>query len=251
MDVGLYDSIFRRKSVRKYNMDPLSQGTIDEISDYLETLEPLCPEIKVKFMFAEHGEIANLLPVRCPHYLLMFSETEDNYLYNVGFVGQQIDLYLSARGLGSCWLGLAKPHQEISGTEELDFVIMLGFGEAAEPLYREEVSQFKRKPLSQISSVLGAEELLEPVRLAPSAVNRQPWYFYGTPQKLYVAREKLNPVTYPIYNRLNQIDTGIGLCHLVLSAEHLGKSLSFQFGDDERQDPPPGYQYVVTASIEP
>lgn len=251
MDIELYDSIFRRKSVRKYSMDSLSQETIDEISNYLETLEPLCPEIKVKFIFAEHGEIANLLPVRCPHYILMFSETEDNYLFNVGFMGQQIDLYLSARGLGSCWLGLAKPYQEISGTEELDFVIMLGFGEAAEPLYREDVSQFKRKSLSQISSVPGAEELLEPVRLAPSAVNRQPWHFYGTPQRLYVATEKLNPVTYPIYNRLNQIDTGIGLCHLVLSAEHLGKSVRFQFCDPEKTAPPPGYQYVVTANIEP
>ena len=56
MDVGLYDSIFRRKSVRKYNMDPISQGTIGEISDHLETLEPLCPEIKVRFMFADMGK---------------------------------------------------------------------------------------------------------------------------------------------------------------------------------------------------
>ena len=251
MDPALYDAIFRRKSVRKYRMDPLGHDVIEDISRYASTLDFLCPEIDVQFAFAEHGEIVNLLPVKSPHYILIFSEEKDNYLYNAGFLGQQLDLYLSAKGLGSCWLGLARPQEQIVKCREgLDFTIMLGFGEAAEPLHRDNLSQFKRKPMSQICFVEGAEGLLEPVRLAPSAVNRQPWCFYGTPSGLHVGREKLSSVRYPIFNRLNQIDLGIALCHLVLSAEHIGKVVKFEFFDSEKAEPPPGYQYVVTAYIE-
>lgn len=251
MDPALYDAIFRRKSVRKYRMDPLGHDVIEDISRYASSLDLLCPEIDVQFAFAEHGEIVNLLPVKSPHYILIFSEEKDNYLYNAGFLGQQLDLYLSAKGLGSCWLGLARPQEQIvTCCDGLDFTIMLGFGEAAEPLHRDNVSQFKRKPMSQICFVEGAEELLEPVRLAPSAVNRQPWCFYGTPSELHVGREKLSSVRYPVFNRLNQIDLGIALCHLVLSAEHMGKVVKFEFFDSEKAEPPPGYQYVVTAYIE-
>lgn len=251
MDPALYDAIFRRKSVRKYRMDPLGHDVIEDISRYASTLDFLCPEIDVQFAFAEHGEIVNLLPVKSPHYILIFSEEKDNYLSNAGFLGQQLDLYLSAKGLGSCWLGLARPQEQIVKCREgLDFTIMLGFGEAAEPLHRDNVSQFKRKPMSQICFVEGAEGLLEPVRLAPSAVNRQPWCFYGTPSELHVGREKLSSVRYPIFKRLNQIDLGIALCHLVLSAEHIGKVVKFEFLDSEEAEPPPGYQYVVTAYIE-
>ena len=251
MDPALYDAIFRRKSVRKYRMDPLGHDVIEDISRYASTLDFLCPEIDVQFAFAEHGEIVNLLPVKSPHYILIFSEEKDNYLYNAGFLGQQLDLYLSAKGLGSCWLGLARPQEQIVKCREgLDFTIMLGFGEAAEPLHRDNVSQFKRKPMSQICFVEGAEGLLEPVRLAPSAVNRQPWCFYGTLSELHVGREKLSPVRYPIFNRLNQIDVGIALCHLVLSAEHMGKVVKFELFDSEKAKPAPGYNYVVTAYIE-
>ena len=232
-------------------MDPLGHDVIEDISRYASTLDFLCPEIDVQFAFAEHGEIVNLLPVKSPHYILIFSEEKDNYLYNAGFLGQQLDLYLSAKGLGSCWLGLARPQEQIvTCCDGLDFTIMLGFGEAAEPLHRDNVSQFKRKPMSQICFVEGAEGLLEPVRLAPSAVNRQPWCFYGTPSELHVGREKLSSVRYPVFNRLNQIDLGIALCHLVLSAEHMGKVVKFEFFDSEKAEPPPGYQYVVTAYIE-
>ncbi len=251
MDPALYDAIFRRKSVRKYRMDPLGHDVIEDISRYASTLDFLCPEIDVQFAFAEHGEIVNLLPVKSPHYILIFSEEKDNYLSNAGFLGQQLDLYLSAKGLGSCWLGLARPQEQIVKCREgLDFTIMLGFGEAAEPLHRDNVSQFKRKPMSQICFVEGAEGLLEPVRLAPSAVNRQPWCFYGTPSELHVGREKLSSVRYPIFKRLNQIDLGIALCHLVLSAEHMGKVVKFELFDSEKAKPPPGYNYVVTAYIE-
>lgn len=250
-DINLYDAMFRRKSVRRYHMHPLSAKALTELKDYVGGLRPLFGHVTVKFTFAGHGEVRNLLPVRAPHYVLISSEKKENYLYNVGFIGQQIDLFLSANKLGSCWLGAAKPRlgQTVKQADNLDFVIMLGFGKPAEPLHRTDISQFRRKPISQISFVQDGERLLEPVRLAPSAVNGQPWCFYGTTSEVHIGRAKLNPLTSKLYGRLNQIDTGIACYHLVLSAEHMGKSVCFRFAGPRETEPPKGYQYVITANI--
>ncbi|MGI6628777.1 MAG: nitroreductase family protein [Bacillota bacterium] len=246
---GMYEVMFRRKSVRRYQRHSLSTKTLAQLGDYIDRLEPLFQDIEVGFAFARHDEVRNVLPVRPPHYILISSEKKDNYLYNVGFMGQQIDLYLSANGLGSCWLGAARPVQATKEQSDLDFIIMLGFGKPAEPLYRTDASQFGRKPMSEVSLVQGGDKLLEPVRLAPSAVNSQPWCFYGTASDLHIGRTSLTPIMSILYDRMNQIDIGIALCHLALSAEHMGKSVSFSFSHLPETEPPEGYIYVITANV--
>jgi len=94
---------------------------------------------------------------------------------NAVFLLQQVDLYLSAKNLASCWLGMAKLAKGVPTLMNgLEFVIMLAFGNTTEPIHRANTFDFKRHDLSAISSVAGADELLEPVRLAPSASNTQP-----------------------------------------------------------------------------
>jgi len=248
-DRGLYNAMFQRKSIRKYDMQPLDAGVLAGIKNYIGQLKPLLEDIKIEFTFAKDGEVKNLQPVKAPHYVMISSEKKDDHLYNAGFMGQQINLYLTAHGLGSCWLGMAKPQAAVKAQSDLDFIIMLAFGKPAEPLYRTEVSQFKRKPMSEISFIQGGDELLEPVRLAPSAVNRQPWCFYGTTAEIHIGRAKLNPITSQVYDRLNQIDIGIALCHLAISAEHMGKSVRFSKNSGQTIEAPKGYRYVITANI--
>ena len=47
-----------------------------------------------------------------PHFLAFFSEVKDGYAANAGFMMQQMDLFLSANGIGSCWQGGPKPIRE-------------------------------------------------------------------------------------------------------------------------------------------
>src|SRR5690606_38406218 len=101
------------------------------------------------------------------------------YLTNAGYILQQLDLYLSANGLGSCWLGIAKPTKDESFFSGLKFVITLAFGKPAEKLHRNEIGEFNRLPLDKIRDAVGMDNLLEPARLAPSANNSQRWYFTG------------------------------------------------------------------------
>ena len=143
------------------------------------------------------------------YYLLFYSEEKDGSLENIGFIGQQMDLFLSGSGLGSCWQGMAKP--EGKDESALPFVICMAFGKSAEPLHRE-ISDFKRKPLDEISE--GDDERLEAARLAPSGMNAQNWHFVAESGKIHCYRKKPSALRGLMTNRLSHIDMGIALCHI-------------------------------------
>jgi nitroreductase len=243
----LYETIFQRKSIRKYDMAPLPAETVTALQNFTETVKPLDETIKIEYSYLGTNDVKNLLPIKAPHYICFYSEKKGNYLMNAGFILQQIDLYLSANNLGSCWLGMAKPSKQVPEMKNgLEFVIMVAFGNANEPVHRDSVSEFKRKSMSAISSITGAEQLLEPARLAPSASNTQSWYFSGTPDNITASREKLNLIRAQIYGNMNQIDMGIALAHLWLTCEHLGK---FMEVDYEKTTAPSGYEFMATIKI--
>ena len=226
--------IRKRKSIRKYNPIPLDSATLEKVEDQITKLRPLYPDIRysIEITNKTKGIFNN---VKSPHHLSFGSEEKDGFLENIGFIGQQLDLYLSEFGLGSCWLGASKPEEkEISA---LPHVISMSFGNPAEPLHRN-LSDFKRKPLTEISE--GNDERLEAARLAPSSVNAQNWYFIAGDGKIHCYRKKANPMLGFIYNKLHSIDMGIALCHIA------GESNNFSFGKESEITEKKGYIYMGT-----
>ena len=233
----LYEAVFHRRSVRRYDMHPLPQDVLDGVLAAAHAATPLDPSIRTEFVLRHAGHVLDPLAGRAPHYLCLFSEGRDGYLLNAGFLLQQVDLHLSASGLGACWLGLAQPgraHAEEEQRSGLRFVVMLSFGRPAGPSRREGPSEFDRKPLSAFADAASfaaagvpePEALLEPVRLAPSATNSQPVRVSAVREAgvtvLVLGRGRLNPVKEAFLGRMNRIDAGIGLCCLALSLGHRG-----------------------------
>jgi len=243
----LYKAIFRRKSVRKYDMAPLPEDTLVKLKEYASKAKPLDESIRYEFAYLGTADVKNLLPIKAPHYICLYSEKKGNYLMNAGFLLQQMDLYLSVNNLASCWLGMAKPSKEVpEQLNGLGFVIMLAFGNTTESIHRADTSEFKRNNLSDISSVAGTDALLEPVRLAPSASNTQPWFFSGDADVITVSRKKLHLLKVPLYGKMNQIDIGIALFHLGLSLDHQGKVASYLYDKDAA---PKGYEFMVKVKL--
>ncbi len=247
---NLYNTIFKRKSVRKYDLTPLPEADLSKVSEHIQALKTLIPGVRSKIDILSSREIKNLTPVKAPHYLVFFSEEKDGFLTNAGFILQQMDLFLSSNGIGSCWIGMAKPQREILKKSELDFVIMLAFGKPKEPIYRKDIWEFKRKPLEEITNISGSNELLEPVRLAPSATNSQPWYFIGEDNKIHVYCIKAKALKSVLYEKVNKIDMGIALCHLWIAAEYFQKNMDIIYDDPARKAIPAGYFYIATVIIE-
>lgn len=245
-NLDFYNAIFKRKSIRSYKREPLDSSSLQMVQDYMEKLTPLYQDIKTEVVILPEEDVKLLLPIKSPQYIAFYSETKEGSLQNAGYMLQQMDLFLSMNGIGACWLGMGMPKKAMSARNGLEFVITMAFGTSEEPLYRNNISEFKRKALSEISSVTGAEELLEPVRLAPSASNTQSWYFSGNADSIIVSRKIPNMLKAAMYGKFNKIDMGIALCHLQISAVHMGKSIEFT---KEAAAAHKGYEYITTAKL--
>lgn len=249
IEYNLYDMTFKRKSIRKYDLNPIEDRVIGEIGEFIDSLKPLYDNIKTEIKIIKRDNLSVLLPVKAPHYLLMTSENKEGYLTNAGFMLEQIDLFLSSIGIGSCYLGMAQPTKATKKGSELEFVMVLALGNSAEVIHRVEVKEFKRKSISQITNCIGMDNLLEPARLAPSATNSQPWYFTGEGEVIHLYCLKLNIVKVLIYEKMNKIDMGIALCHIWVAAKHFGKDLEFSKNKTAQENPPKGYYYNSTITI--
>lgn len=193
-------------------MTPLDESTMETIIAFTKTLKPLYEDIKVEYSVMGSKDIKNILPIKAPHYFVISSENKDGYLTNVGFIFQQMDLFLSSIGIGSCWLGMARTAEKID--TQLEFVIILAYGKAMDTPYRQE-NEFKRKSLEEISDK--NDKRLEVARLAPSATNSQPWYFVTDGETIHVYCVKLGMIKALVYEKMNKVDMGIALAHLYVA----------------------------------
>lgn len=236
----LYDAIFKRRSVRKY-AGPLDADAMAEVESFARSLKPLHPDIRTEVRVLNDDGVRGPFKVAAPHFLAFYSEAADGYAANAGFMLQQMDLFLSSKGIGSCWQGGPKPAGDAKKVSGLNFVISLAFGRPEEDVHRRSVAEFKRKPMTGITNISGMDNMLEAARLAPSGMNRQSWYFTGNEDvvRVHYARSMIT-------DQMNRINAGIALCHLWLAALHAGRSAEVVIEPSEREASPKGYTYVMS-----
>lgn len=221
----LYNMIFKRKSFHVFNGndDHLSGDEIAEIERHCSSLTPLVPEIRTIFRIVPIEETS------CRHgeyCILIYSERKDNYLQNVGYMGEQLDLWLASKNIGTCWYGMGKTDETQFGG--LDYVIMFIIERADEKSFRKDYTKAKRKDLDEIW--LGGRylEIASDVRYAPSACNTQPWRIEcnGDELRVYrvVGKRGIMPVHMVPY--FNSIDIGIMLLFLEICLDQQGYCFS-------------------------
>jgi nitroreductase len=237
----LYEAIFRRKSVREYAPGPLDADALAKISSFMTGLRPAFPGIRTELRIMTNAEVRGMFKVDAPHFLAIFSETKEGHMANAGFVLQQMDLFFSANGIGSCWQGGPKAVGKARSASDLEFVILMAFGRPAGDSHRKNALEFERKPLAKISDVKGYDDLLEPARLAPSGMNNQPWYFTGGNGTIHVHSAKSL-----VFRRMNLISAGIALSHLLLAAAHSRRTAEIVIDRSGEANPPKGYSYVAS-----
>lgn len=216
--MNLTEMIYKRKSVRSYINEPVDNETIQKIEVFVAGAKPLYPEIKVKMEIVQRNQVKCICPWTTPQLITIFSEDKPGYLENVGFIFQQLDLYLQSIGIGTCWLGMgtltADDIFEKQGQDGLKFVMMLAFGHPKGKALREGKADFKRKTLAEITDT--DDERLEPARFAPSSVNSQPWYFTHEGEKIHAYCAHKGMLSKKL-GSTNQIDMGIALAHMYVA----------------------------------
>jgi nitroreductase len=246
--LSLHSAIFHRKSVRKYEATPFSQERLDDIMARTGELVPLKDDAGVGFCILDPKQVKGVVSAKAPHFLAVYADHSEGSRTNAAFMLQQMDLWFSSRGVGSCWQGMPSPVASAANLDGMPFVIMLAFGTAAEDVNRQELSEFKRKPLPELTNLSGMSWLLEPARLAPSGVNRQPWYFSGNVRYLRLFAKKNNLLSKAMFGETPGVDAGIALCHLWLAAVHENKFSAFD-REENCGEVPRGYSYIWTVRL--
>jgi hypothetical protein len=186
---------------------------IQDIASVLEQA-PQIPGQEARFEIVDATSIKG---VSAPHAILAFSKEEDAALCNIGYTLQTLDLYLQREGIGSLWMGMPKPE-----TKSSDYQILLAFGKTDVPM-RSGVADFSRREVTEIANEKNA--VAEAARLAPSAVNFQPWKLEFSQGKVTV---KYTPkgILKAFIAKMQKIDLGICLKHTVLALEQEGKTIT-------------------------
>ena len=229
MTNAYYSAIFKRKSFhlfRNTGDEKLEESELQEIEKAWTSFEALCPEIKTAIRIVPARKVN--FKRDAEYCILLYSENSDNYLTNIGYLGEQLDLYLVSRNIGTLWFGIGRPDEP--AWNGLEFVIMIAIRKVSnESLYRKDMFKAKRKNLDEIWSgdTLGIAEI---ARFAPSACNSQPWFVKNEGGVLSVFRYKkpgfrgmMPTVLVSYYNR---IDMGIFLCILEICMAEKGLSFT-------------------------
>jgi hypothetical protein len=217
---GLYAEISQRMSARNYRPGEANGADLEKIEEARKGLVALNGSIALLRVIP--AEQAGVAFGHAPYCLCSYAGDNDDARLNASFLLQEMSLCLSVLGFGSCWLGMAKPQHGFLDHEGLPFFKLLVFGKTAMPHRRESVSQFKRKSLSEITDIRGCPKVLEAVRLAPSAMNRQGWRLHGEGTKIRLHMANNNFLVRKLMDPLNIADAGIALCHLWIAAKALG-----------------------------
>ncbi|MBE6113461.1 MAG: nitroreductase [Erysipelotrichaceae bacterium] len=242
----MYEMIFKRKSFHlfkdlktkelykeKYQITP---EELEEIQTVFSTFKPLIEDIKVEIRIVEN-ELTTCS--RGQEYcILVYSEKKSNYLQNIGFLCEQLDLYLASQDIGALWFGIGKTEESIY--HGLDFVTMIAIGKVPSNKFRVDMFKAKRKLLEEIWQGDQYLDIANIVRFAPSSCNTQPWFVKEEENRLLVYRYQkpgkrgIMPIEKVTYQNL--LDIGIFILFLCVCLEHSGIKYSLEVKDDHDQN---------------
>jgi nitroreductase len=212
----LYQAILARRSVRRYDKEPLDEATLAQVREIISGVKPLIPENQFDVLLRDDAASENLVEVlggygrfvTPPHYLAAYGLGEEHVLEDQGYRVQQIAVRLMTLGIGSCYIGALSREDAVRarfglpedarsgaflvfglpsttlGGQAFNRLMRLAAGASnklpAERIFFQDTFDNPTSPPSDLSS------LIEAARHAPSAVNAQPWRFLWRDGRLYL-----------------------------------------------------------------
>jgi len=243
----LLKTIMGRKSVRSFDGKPVSAEDRERLDQYIRSIRnPF--DIPVRFVLLDAKEHGLSSPVLSGETLYVAGKIDKVPHADVafGYSFEKLVLYAWSLGIGTTWIGgtmkreLFEQAAGLTEGEMMPCVSPLGYPakkrSIRETMMRKGVRADSRLPAEKLffdgawDAALPSEKrtadagLIEMVRWAPSAVNKQPWrvivtdggyHFYEKRDKGYVGEKT---------GDLQKIDVGIALCHFVMGLEEKGET---------------------------
>lgn len=216
--------IERRRSVRSFEpvVDDATIARVKGICQASPLELRLLPGEQVQ---AAVGGILGLGRVVAPWYIAAIAPGDRDSLVDLGYHTQKVILEMTALDLGTCWVGSISDRAGLAAqlglADQLGVRALVAWGR---PRGKGVAWQRKRVLPAKLAvfesdgseGIMAWRAVLEAVRWAPSAINRQPWrlWFTAGAVHLYSASKRLAREYTPM-------EMGIALCHIELACQQL------------------------------
>ena len=249
----IIETIEKRKSIRNYTGEPLSKEHITLINNYISGLKvPFdVPSVRIQLIHTnqETGRIRlgtyGFVGGASDFITLVYEKDSSFPLMEeaAAYVFEQLILFCTGLGLGTCWLGGSFSRKNFSepvklkSDEILRIVSPVGYINSkirfTETLLGSKGKHSSRKPfeslffLGDFNTPLSKETAgiyekpLEMVRIAPSANNQQSWRIILDGRNLHFYQH-LSVIGF------SAIDLGIALCHFEQTCKELAIAGKFE-----------------------
>ncbi|MBQ7688647.1 MAG: nitroreductase family protein [Clostridia bacterium] len=243
-----------RRSVRTFDGEPLRAEDADKILAFAQKVEnPYDLPIAWQLLDAKKDGLSSPVIVGTNAYIARKMTRAPHAEEAFGYTFEKVVLFAESMGVGTTWIAGTMDRQaferavRLGENEVMPCVSPLGYAakkmSLRETMMRKGIRADSRLDFGELFfrasfnaplSPENAGELaaaLEAVRLAPSAVNKQPWRVVLIEDKAHFylkhSRGRIAEGGWDI----RKIDVGIALCHFELAASQYGKRVSFEISD--------------------
>ncbi len=262
--MDMLELIKSRRSVRTFDGNPLTDEHKAKIAEFIGTISNPY-DIPIEFVLLEKEKYGLSSPVISGEslYVAAKSKAVPHSEEAFGYAFEQLVIYAQSLGIGTTWIGGTMKREafekaiQLQDGERMYCISPLGYPAAKmsfkEKAMRTAIQADKRKntnelffendfssPLKECDEKL--QNALEAVRLAPSAVNKQPWriircgndfHFYEKHSKGFISAQ----------GDMQKIDMGIALFHFIdITGGKLGIS-------EPNISAPTDTEYIATVTI--
>jgi len=243
-----FPAIKTRRSRRAYEDEPLKKGYLARIEYVCDNFKPFSgaravlgrevPDNLFKGIVGSYGKIKGT-----PAFIAFIGNSENPNVYEqAGYTGEGVVLEAETLGLATCWVGgffepgVVKSLIELHDGERVIAISPVGYPKERPTFTEKTMTGFgmthNRKPLSELVTGLAESSwpqwisaALESARLAPSAVNRQPWRFHVEAESITVSVNGSGRE----FGLSKRLCCGIAMLHIETAALHFGQKGKWEF----------------------
>lgn len=247
---NITELVAQRRSVRTYDGRPINEEIKERLLLYADGIQnPF--HIPVHFKLLDAKKNGLVCPVVTGTDLYVGAKIENVPDANVafGYSFEEFVLYAQSLGIGTVWLGgtmnrgAFEQAMELREDEMMPCATPLGYSakkmSIRENMMRKAIKADERLPFEELffagsfDTPLEKEKAgelavpLEMVRLAPSAVNKQPWRIVAADDMVHFYCKRNKGMASEGKMDIQMVDMGIALCHFALSAMERGMNIEF------------------------
>lgn len=275
-NMPISDLVKDRISVRTYDENKkLPDDIINKLNEYIENLKgPFNPKVRFKIIKTKENLSGKGLGTYgvikgADTYIGVVVEKGHRALENLGYEMEELILYATSLGLGTCWMGGTFNKSgfgkvmEVKENEIFTIISPIGYKSEeirlVDKIFRKGKDDRRKEwddlfflkdfytPLDRDADIGDVKEAFENLRLAPSALNKQPWRVVLDGKKVHFFKSgKQSLVEKDTHIDLSEVDMGNALAHFDLTCKEKGINGEFVKEILKIHGVPKNVEYIIT-----